>query len=82
MESQQAPTGSLADVRGMGVHDGATWSLEMSRTFDTGHPDDAVIDPSRDNPCCSVKANAESAPPAKRGRYFRFCSSVPKYKSG
>ena len=48
---QLEPTGSLADVRGKGVHDGATWSLEMSRKFDTGHPDDAVIDPSRDNRC-------------------------------
>ena len=48
---QLEPTGSLADVRGKGVHDGKTWSLEMSRRFDTGHPDDAVIDPSQDNPC-------------------------------
>ena len=31
---------------------------------------------------CSVKANADSSPPASRGRYFRFCCSVPKYKSG
>ena len=48
---QMEPTGSLADVRGKGVHDGKTWSLEMCRRFDTGHPDDAVIDPSQDNPC-------------------------------
>ena len=31
---------------------------------------------------CSVKANADNAPEANRGKYFRFCSSVPKYKSG
>lgn len=45
------PTGSLADVRGKGVHDGKTWTLEMSRKFNTGHADDAVIDPARDNTC-------------------------------
>ena len=30
----------------------------------------------------SVRAKAESAPPAARGRYFRFCCSVPKRTSG
>jgi hypothetical protein len=47
----RAPTGSLADIRGRGVHDGEGWTLEMSRKLDTGHPDDAVIHPGSDNPC-------------------------------
>ncbi|MDH3591765.1 MAG: ethylbenzene dehydrogenase-related protein [Planctomycetota bacterium] len=45
------PSGSLADVRGKAVHDGANWTLEMSRRFDTGHADDAVIDRDGDNVC-------------------------------
>lgn len=45
------PTGSLADVRGKGFHDGQRWTLEMSRKFDTGHADDAVLDPGREIPC-------------------------------
>lgn len=47
------PTGSLADVRGKGIYDGKTktWTLEMSRKFNTGHDDDAVIDPTKDNIC-------------------------------
>ena len=45
------PSGSLADVRGKGVHDGKGWTLEMSRKLNTGHNDDAVIDPARDNLC-------------------------------
>jgi len=45
------PSGSLADVRGKGVHDGSTWTLEISRKFDTGHADDAVLDRDRDNVC-------------------------------
>lgn len=49
---QQAPDGSMADVRGKGVHDGKGWTLEMGRQFDTGHPeDDAVITPKADNRC-------------------------------
>lgn len=49
---QQEPSGSAADVRGKGVHDGKGWTLEMSRRFDTAHPDDdAAIDPLKDNPC-------------------------------
>ena len=32
--------------------------------------------------CGSVSANAEIAPAAQRGRYFFFCSSVPKSFSG
>ena len=47
----QEPSGSVADVRGKGVHNGKSWFLEMSRKFNTGHPDDAVIDPSKDNIC-------------------------------
>ena len=45
------PSGSVADVRGKGVHDGKSWTLEISRKLNTGNPDDAVIDPSKDNPC-------------------------------
>ncbi|MGR3310754.1 MAG: ethylbenzene dehydrogenase-related protein [Candidatus Brocadiales bacterium] len=45
------PTGSLADVRGKGIHDGKAWTLEMSRKFNTGHNDDAVIDSAKDNIC-------------------------------
>ncbi len=45
------PTESLADVRGRAVHDGKFWTLEMSRKFNTGHGDDAVIDPSRATLC-------------------------------
>lgn len=45
------PSGSLADVRGKGVHDGTGWTLEMARKLDTGHPDDAVIERSKDNTC-------------------------------
>jgi len=47
----QQPSGSLTDVPGKGVHDGKTWTLEMSRKFNTGNDDDAVIDPSRGIPC-------------------------------
>lgn len=45
------PSGSLADVRGKGVHNGTGWTLEMARKLDTGHADDAVIDRSKDNTC-------------------------------
>ncbi len=45
------PTGSLADVRGKGIHDGAGWTLEMTRKLDTGHADDAVLHLGRDNLC-------------------------------
>lgn len=38
---QGQPSGSLADVRGKGTHDGEGWTLEVSRRFDTGHDDDA-----------------------------------------
>jgi len=49
---QQEPFGSVADVRGKGVHNGKSWFLEMGRKFDTGHSDDdAVIDPKKDNIC-------------------------------
>ncbi|MBI2298614.1 MAG: hypothetical protein HYU66_06625 [Armatimonadetes bacterium] len=48
----QPPTGSAADVRGKGVHDGDGWTLEMARRLDTGHPeDDAVLAPGRPNLC-------------------------------
>ncbi len=39
----QEPVGSLADIRGKGVHDGRGWTLEMSRKFNTGHVDDAGL---------------------------------------
>lgn len=48
---QRQPTGSLVDVQGRGTHDGKNWTLEMSRKFNTGHNDDAVIDSSKDNIC-------------------------------
>ncbi|MDK1030876.1 MAG: ethylbenzene dehydrogenase-related protein [Planctomycetia bacterium] len=54
-----APTGSLADVRAKGLHDGKGWTLEISRKFNTGHPDDAVIDPARDNFCAIAVLNDE-----------------------
>lgn len=47
----QAPSGSLEDVRGKGIHDGKGWTLEMTRRFSTGHADDAVIDPSEPTLC-------------------------------
>ena len=56
----QEATGSRADVSAKGTHDGKGWILEMSRAFDTGHPeDDAVIDPSRDNLCAIAVLNDE-----------------------
>ncbi len=48
---QSQPTGSLADVRGKGVHDGKMWNLEISRKFNTGHSDDAVISPAKGISC-------------------------------
>jgi hypothetical protein len=53
------PTGSLADVRGKGVHDGKGWTLEMSRRFNTGHDDDAVIDPAKPIRCAIAVLNDE-----------------------
>jgi hypothetical protein len=47
----QTPTGSLADVRGKAKHDGHSWTLEMSRRFDTQHDDDATLDPNREILC-------------------------------
>ena len=32
--------------------------------------------------CDSVNAKAEISPPATRGKYFRFCSSVPNNSNG
>ena len=45
------PSGSLADVRGKAIHDGSGWTLEMTRKFDTGHGDDAVLSPNKENIC-------------------------------
>lgn len=42
-------SGSVADVRAKGVHNGSGWTLEMTRAFDTGHDDDAVIQKNKDN---------------------------------
>lgn len=56
---QQKPTGSLADIRGKGLHDGKGWTLEMSRKFNTTNPDDAVIDPTGYNLCAIAVLNDE-----------------------
>jgi hypothetical protein len=53
------PSGSLADVQGKGLHDGKMWTLEMSRKFNTGHNDDAVIDSTKDNICAIAVLNDE-----------------------
>ena len=53
------PTHSMADVRGKAVHNGKAWTLEMSRKFNTGNADDAVIDPGRDNICAIAVLNDE-----------------------
>lgn len=53
------PTGSMADVQGKAVHEEATWTLEMSRKFNTGQKDDAVIDPTKDNICAIAVLNDE-----------------------
>jgi hypothetical protein len=45
------PSGSLADVRGKGTHDGTAWTLEMSRALVTGHADDAKLDPPQETLC-------------------------------
>lgn len=55
----QAPTGSLADIPGKGIHDGKGWTLELTRKFSTGNPDDAVIDPEGDNLCAVAVLNDE-----------------------
>lgn len=56
---QQEPEGSMADIRGKGAHNGKGWFLEMGRKFATGHDDDAVIDPRKDNPCAIAILNDE-----------------------
>lgn len=55
----QQPDGSQADVRGKGLHDGAGWTLEMGRRFDTGNADDAVIDPATTLECAIAILNDE-----------------------
>jgi hypothetical protein len=45
------PSGSRADVRGKGVHDGTGWTLEMARRLSTGHADDAVVRRNADISC-------------------------------
>ncbi len=49
----------LADVRGKGTHDGSSWTLEITRKFDTGHSDDAVLYPGRDNLCAIAALDDE-----------------------
>ena len=49
----QIPSGSLADVLGKGRHDGKTWTLEMSRQFDTHHDDDTKLTPN-DEVLCAI----------------------------
>ncbi len=49
--TSREPSGSVADVRGKGVHDGHGWTLEISRKLNTGNGDDAVLDPGKDNLC-------------------------------
>ncbi len=53
------PSGSVADVRGKGVHNGKGWTLEICRKLNTGHADDAVIDPAKDNTCAIAVLNDE-----------------------
>ncbi len=56
---ERTPEGSRADVRARGVHDGTGWTLEMGRVFNTGHDDDAVIDPSQELQCNIAVMNQE-----------------------
>lgn len=56
---QRQPAGSVADVHGKGTHDGKGWTLEMSRKLNTGHNDDTVIDPNKDNVCAIAVLNDE-----------------------
>lgn len=55
----QEPSGSLTDVRGKGVHDGTTWTLEMGRQFITGNPDDRQIDTAEIIQCAIAVLNDE-----------------------
>ncbi len=57
-EYQQA-SGSVADIRAKGVHNGSAWTLEMTRAFDTGHDDDAIIHTDVDNPFAIAVLNDE-----------------------
>jgi hypothetical protein len=47
----QQPSGSLADVRGKGTHDGEAWTLEMTRALNTQHVDDVALDPNQEIAC-------------------------------
>lgn len=47
----QEPSGSVADVKGKGVHNGRKWTLEMARKLDTVHPDDTPLDPAKAYRC-------------------------------
>ncbi len=55
----QQPSGSLTDIPGKGIHDGNGWTLEMSRKFNTGNSDDAVIDPEQTIICAIAVLNDE-----------------------
>ncbi len=37
-------TGSVADVKARSVHDGAAWTVTVTRKLDTGHDDDVVFE--------------------------------------
>lgn len=47
----QVPSGSQSDIRGKGLHNGAEWTLEMTRRFNTGNADDTLIDPDGEIVC-------------------------------
>lgn len=55
----QQPNGSQADIRGKGLHDGKGWTLEMGRQFNTGYPDDAVLDSTVEIFCAIAILNDE-----------------------
>ncbi len=55
----QQPSGSLTDIPGKGIHNGNGWILEMTRNFNTGNPDDAVIDPEQTIICAIAVLNDE-----------------------
>ena len=55
----QTPSGSLADVRGKGKHDGNAWTLEMTRKFNTSHDDDTKLNPDEEILCAIAVLNDE-----------------------
>ena len=57
-EAQQ-PSASLTDIPGKGIHNGTGWTLELTRKFNTGNSDDAVIDPEQSIICAIAVLNDE-----------------------